>query len=71
MYNIFIYGGLGILLLAALVALVAAIKGFILSNRKQNPVETKKAVSKLTKPALIITILGFVIIGIGIILSIL
>ena len=69
MENIFIYTGLGVLLLGTLVLLFAAVKGFILTNKKIDPAEVKRSVSKITKPAFGLTILGFVLIGIGIIVS--
>ncbi|MDE5806997.1 MAG: hypothetical protein K2H76_02690 [Muribaculaceae bacterium] len=69
MENIFIYTGLGVLLLGTLVLLFAAVKGFILTNKKIDSAEVKRSVSKITKPGFGLTIVGFVLIGIGIIVS--
>lgn len=69
MYNIFIYGGLGILLLGSLIMLAAAVKGFILQKRGIAGPVIKQAISGLLKPSYYITVLGFVLIGIGIAMS--
>lgn len=74
MTNFFIYGGLGILLLGAIFGLCAAIEGsrsqgwkpsemFRLDFRNHGPMP--RQVKKLVITWGIVTILGFIILGIG------
>lgn len=69
MGNVIIYIGLSILIVASLIALIAAIKGWLLSQKLKDKDLIKKFLTKYTRPAVIITIIGFIVTGIGIILS--
>lgn len=76
MTDIFIYTGLGVLLLGSLVGLAAAIKGFI-TNRNISPDDTGPCnpsrpslkphmPQKLLRAWYVLMIVGFIIVGIGI-----
>lgn len=69
MGNVLIYIGLSILIVASLIALIAAIKGWLLSQKIKDKGLIKRSLTKYTRPAVIITIIGFIVTGIGIMLS--
>lgn len=69
MANVLIYIGLSFLIVASLIALIAAIKGWLLSQKLKDKHLVKISLTKYTKPAIIITIIGFIFTGIGIMLS--
>ena len=74
MVNAFLYSGLGVLLVASIIALFAAVKGYIYSKgvpvydiQARQAVNTK--IRKYTRPAFILFIIGFIIIGVGLALG--
>lgn len=71
MSNMLIYGGFGFLLVAIIIALIAAIKGFLAT--KNIPItdlegrnKVKIHLKKFTTPALVLGCIGVILIGAGI-----